>query len=400
MKKLLKIIIILTISFTFLPSFVYTQEDVREELNSIEAERNQRIEQELLLNLPEISDNPNHIITFKDPSGKGVSLEIDGQGFEEIQSPYTLPSLGLGKHILTFKFSDKQETEQTLERTFTIIPRPPVINPPNIVDNEIEISGTSISNSKVEIFLSRGISNQNILVEANENGEWEHLFTEDIEEGVYTVIATTRRNGFASYNSEPIVFTVGQEMPTANPAGTSTQDSSFTFRNFKLSDYKNLYQTLQTNTDALILLIAIFLIGAFSSWILISIVHRITQRKSKKVLQELLKKKNLSQESSFKEKFEKEKNNKEKPPKEEEKEVEGKEDVKEEPEEKKEEEEEEKKETKEEEAEGKEEESEEEAKKLTKEEFLKNFKEFDPDEDDGKEKKVKKNIKISLTSKD
>jgi len=367
MKKLL------VIALTFLlfsVSYVYAQDNVKNELNDIQTERNERIEKALLLNLPEISDNPNHIITFKDPAGKGVFLEIDGQGFEEIVSPYTLPSLSLGKHILTFKFADAQDTEQILERNITIIPRPPIINPPQVIDNKIILSGTSISNGKVELFLTRDISNQKALVEVNENGEWEHTFSEDIEEGIYTVIATTRRNGFASYSSEPVVFSVGQTLPTITE--NTTQKTALTL------------EDLKTNQQLLIAAVTLFSLGIILTIIITTIFNRISNKKSKKVLQELLKKK-TQENLPFKEKFEKTKNG----------EKEEKEEKVEEKEIKEKEEEEEKKEEKEES-----EEPEEEAKSLTKEEFLENFKEFDPDDDDGKEKKPKKNIKISLTSKD
>ncbi len=390
MKKLFKNFFLVTLFFLLLTPLLTThsQEDVKNELTEIENERNQRVEEQLLLNLPEISDNPNHIITFKDPSGNGIFLEIDGQEFVEIKSPFTLPSLGLGKHILTFKFSDEQKTEQILERAFTVIPRPPVLNPPSIVDNEVIISGTSISNSKVDIFLSRDIYNEKVQTETNGDGDWEYIFTENIEEGIYTIIATTRKNGLASNSSEAIVFTVGDDTTTPITE-IKTQGIQFNFKDIDFSNYKNIVQILKTNTDLSIALGIVFLLGVTFAWLLISVIQRIGQGKSKKVLRELLKNKTAQESGSLKEKFENSKK-----PKEEEKEVEVEVEVEEEAVEE---------EKKEEEVEEEvQEDEEEEAKSLTKDEFLKNFKDFDPDDEEGEEKdlkKKKKNFKISLTSK-
>lgn len=404
-------------------------EEVQERLETIETEREERMEEMLLLSIPEISDNPNHIITFQDPSGEGVFLEIDGGDFEEIESPYTLPSLSLGRHFLTFKFTDEQGTEHMLERRFTVIPRPPTINPPTIVENEINIGGTATANSEVEIFLSREMYNEKAIAEVNSEGEWEHKFTENIEEGLYTIISITRRNGYSSKYSEPIVFTVGEDKQTIVPV-QGGNEISFSFANLDFENYRNTLAMLRNNTDLLIAFGVFFILGAIFAWIIISILYKISQRKSKKVLQELLRKKDKQAEEivSLKDKFEKTKEEpKEDPPEDEEVEEEKEEEEKEEEEkaEKKEKpkkkvkEKEEKKEDKveeenkdeeenedesvdeEEEVEEEKDEAEEEARKLTKEEFMKKFSEFDPDDDEGKEKKMsKKKLKISLTSKD
>jgi len=388
MQKLLTTITLLILLSIIPTSFSYAQDDVKTELNAIENERTQRIEEMLLLNLPEISDNPNHIVTFKDPSGEGVFLEIDGQDFEKITSPYTLPSLSLGRHILTFKFTDKEKTEQTFEKIITIIPRPAVLNPPSVVDNEIKISGTAMANSEVEIFLSRDISNQKALAEVNEEGEWEHTFTEDIEKGIYTVIATTRRNGYSSYYSEPIVFEIGEDSHTVTSLQENEGGISFNLANLNPINYKDTLQILKNSPDLLIAFGILFLLGSIFAWFLIAIVTRISQKKSKKALKELLRQKNTQEPSSFKDKFEK---SKEIPQQEEENEKEQDHEKKEEVEEK----EDSKK------KEEKDEDEDEEAKTLTKKEFLKKFKYFDPDDDKGNEKELKKkNIKISLTSKD
>ncbi len=366
MKKATNTFVLLFSLFTlFLPVFVTNAQDVKEELTEIETERAGRIEQQLLLNLPEISDNPNHIITFKDPSGTGVSLEIDGQGFREISSPYTLPSLGLGKHILTFKFSDEQETEQILEKSLTIIPRPPLLNPPTISENEIIISGTAIASSKIDLFLTRDIYHEKALTETNQDGKWEYTFKENVTEGTYAVIATTRRNGFASDYSEPIVFTVDGDAASLTSIEDEPQYIAFTLKDLKFGNPKSIFTMLKDNTDLSVAFAFFLILGAGLSWIIISIINRVNQKTSRKVLQELLTKKTTFTEGSFKENFEKTKPT----------------EIVEEP---------------------KQETIEEDAKTLTKNEFLEKFQDFDPDDEQGEEKDLKKKrkVKISLTSKD
>jgi hypothetical protein len=372
--------------FVFIAFFLSTvlplnaQDDVRGELNEIENDRASRIESQLLLNVPEISDNPNHIITFQDPSGKGVFLEIDAQGFNQISSPYTLPSLGLGKHILTFKFTDNQDTEQIVEKTFTVIPRAPVINPPKISENQVTVTGTAIPSSKVNIFLSKDTFNKQVLTDVDEAGNWEYIFDEEIEQGTYTLVALTRRNGYASYFSEPIVFTVDNESFSGNikdaPIGIA-----FSFKDIDFSNPSSILDIFKKNTDLIIVFASLFFFGLILGFVIIYFAGKVSQKKSKRVLQELLKQR-VDVGISLKDRFEK---SKEEPKKEEEeKKVEKKEKEKvEEKEEKKE-----------------EVEDEDDAVAITKEEFLKRFKDHDPDDDEGNEKKGKKNIKISLTSKD
>src|SRR5690606_35117687 len=108
-----------------------------------EEENQDTLSELLLIQIPDETDNPNFTITFTDPSGEGVELKVDGGKYEVIQNPHTLPALGVGKHTLIFKFIDDQDTEQEIERTLTIVPRPPEISPPENIDNKrLIIAGT------------------------------------------------------------------------------------------------------------------------------------------------------------------------------------------------------------------------------------------------------------------
>jgi hypothetical protein len=365
----MKTILVLIVFFLLPVLQINAQDDIKGELNEIQEERAQRIESQLLLNVPEITDNPNHIISFQDPSGKGVFLEIDAQGFNPITSPYTLPSLGLGRHILTFKFTDNQETEQTIEKTFTIIPRAPILNPPTISQNKVTVTGTAIQNSKIDLFLSKDTFNTQALVDVDETGNWEYTFDDEIEQGTYTLIALTRRNGLSSYLSEPIVFTIEDEDLVSNNLIAKPSAITFSFKDIDFSNPNSIFTIFKENIDLLISFLVFFFFGLILGLIIIYFASKVSQKKSKRVLQELLKHK-IDEGASLKEKFE---NSKEE--KEEKKEVEKEDDKNEEK-------------------------DEDDAVAITKEEFLKRFKNHDPDDDDGNEKKQKKSIKISLTSKD
>jgi hypothetical protein len=431
-------ITIFTLIFTvsFFHPYV-NAEDVRGTLDNIEAERREKIEQEILLDLPEISDNPNHIITFKDPSGNGVQLEIDGQGFKKIESPYTLPSLGLGRHTLIFKFTDKEETQKTLERSLTIIPRAPIIKPPEINGEDIKVNGTAMPNSEVNLFLTNKTINKEGTTNVTPEGNWEYTFNNEIKEGTYTVIGVTRSRGFASHYSEPLVFSVGEDKKVENPS--EEESIFFSFGQLNLRQPREAFGTLLENRDLLIAFVVFLAVGFLGGLFLISIINRISHNRSKKTLKEIIEQKNnpeIVTPLSFKdrlsglrkrdikdaeeeiaeeireeleeeeEKEEQAKEDLEKKFLEEEVEVEekGVEEKNEEEEQKEEErkssltkkinpvkEEEEEKET--------EKDKEEEAPSISREEFLEKYKDFDPDDEDGIEKQ-NRNIKISLTSKD
>ena len=135
MKRLFFLLLLITI----LPLPLHAQEDTKiselvatnqevkaseiEELEKQEEERTQQIANLLGFILPEYTDNPSYVITFKDPSPEknGVEIELDGKPFTEINSPYTFPALSIGKHTIKFRFYDKDSNVQLLNYDFTVI---------------------------------------------------------------------------------------------------------------------------------------------------------------------------------------------------------------------------------------------------------------------------------------
>lgn len=168
----------------------------------------QELEKQLMLEIPAVTENPSHTIIFKDPSGKGVSIIIDGQNYGEIKSPYNLPTLGIGKHTLEFSFKDNEEISQKLEKDIVIIPRPPKVNTPEVVNNRVKLTGSGVAGGVIEMFISGGLANYRKEAEIDINGDWNLQLEEELSSEKYTVVAIARKNGFASKYSEPISFEI------------------------------------------------------------------------------------------------------------------------------------------------------------------------------------------------
>ncbi len=166
------------------------------------------LEEQLMLEIPPVTENPSHAIVFTDPSGDGVSLIIDGQDRGEIESPYNLPTLGIGKHTLEFKFKDKEEVSQTLIKDIVIVPRQPRINTPSVINSKVSIDGTGVAGGVVEIFLSGGLVNYRKEAQIDINGDWTLSMEEELAPEKYTIVAIARKNGFASRYSEPVNFEI------------------------------------------------------------------------------------------------------------------------------------------------------------------------------------------------
>ncbi len=374
----MKKIILLTLFFLFFsPFFAYAQQDTKveelittsevkaaeiEELDQQEDERTQEIANQLGFVLPEYTDNPSYVITFKDPSpdSQGVEVEIDGTSFKKITSPYTFPALSIGKHTLKFRFYDKDSNVQLLEYDLVIIPRSPIITSPSLTDTTIEIKGTALANSEVIYTLTANAYNASDIVQTDENGDWSIKVTPEggLADGIYTFRAYTRKYGYASNISNAVTFGVGE-----NPNRFLEDDENKIYFAFKDLNSENLSSTFSTYPDLIILSAGSFLIGLFLTFGVKSLIDRKKSGRKEKDVEEIItKSKNddKKEEKTLREIFG------------------GKE-------------------------EKKEEEQEKEPSIVNKDIFLKKYKQLDPDTPSGKEKdseEIKKNVRVSLTSKD
>lgn len=338
-----------------------TQEETNEEdnLEQIEEEREADFLNQLLLEIPEITDNPSHIITFIDPSEEeeGVQIEIDGESFQDITSPYSLPALSIGQHELRFKFVDKYGSTQILEKEIIVLPRPPIINSPEFQEEVLQISGTGLANSDLVLILTSGKNITTQEVEISNTGDWEVSITNgDLEEGLFTFTAYTRKYGYASDIAEPVTFEIGDSVILES----NNNEIYFRFKDLSLD---NVSSVIVENQDLLILTIGTFTLGFVISFLLFSLFKNNKDEKDIKALEKKInnKKEKTSKELTLKEKLS------------------GKETVKKDP-----------TKTKKSDKEKNSKEEKEEEKIINKVDFLKDFKKFDPDKENGKEKKVSK----------
>lgn len=246
--------LLLLASILFTPAAAFAQ--VTEE------ERNQQLEKELLMSLPLTSENPNHVVTFTDPSGKGVKLAIDGKDAATIKSPYTLPTLGIGKHTFVFTFKDKEQTPQTLTRDFVIIPRPPQIKTPLVQDGILTFTGTGLAGAQLELMLTSTGSTQTFDATVDTAGNWTFTTPKKIDTGRYTLIALARKNGYSSKYSQPSIFDVGEVNSTSvQSVDTATNPSQPIFFRFGAINSENITRVFTENKDLIILLAAVLVCG-------------------------------------------------------------------------------------------------------------------------------------------
>ena len=254
------------------------------ELDQKEAEREESFLNQLLLDIPVLTDNPSHIITFIDPSDEksGVQLEIDTKSFQDITSPHSLPALSIGKHVLRFKFVDKYGSTQILEKDIVIIPRPPIISSPIFDETSLIISGTGLSNSELILILS---TSKNIItqeVDIDGEGKWEvKINNEDLNEGIYTFTAYTRRYGYASNLAESVTFNVGDSQTITINSDSNTG----IYFNFSDISFDNISTIVADNSDLVILIAVTFIFGFSISALLFFVFKDRTEEKRVKSLE-------------------------------------------------------------------------------------------------------------------
>ncbi len=387
-KMLLSIILIAILPLTTFAAKDTTLDQLRAQSNDVKAseidllnakeeERTQQIANLLGFILPEYTDNPSYVVTFKDPSPskKGVEVSLDGASFTTIKSPYTFPALNIGNHEVKFRFNDETDTVKILEYGLTVLPRAPIIDSPKIEDNTITITGKALSNSQIIYTISANAYNDTGLVNTNGDGDWSLQITpqEGLLDGIYTFSAITRKYGYASDIATPITFIVGENTPTSN-----TQESKDIYFAFKDISKDNIIEIIKNNRDLAILSISFFLLGIFLTIILKSLIDSKKDRKNYTQVETILNKKEHEENKESKTLREIFGNNsKEEDEKEKEKDIKPKEsdikaDVKEKVEP-----------TKHESI-------------INKDVFLSRYRNIDPDDETGKEKKK---VRISLTSK-
>jgi len=344
-----------------------------EQLDQIEEDRQKGLENQLGFTLPEYTDNPSYVVTFVDPSpnANGVQIEIDRKEYITITSPYTLPALGIGEHILKFRFNDKDGNVQLLEYTLIVLPRSPIVNPPIFDSTSINLKGTGLSNSDILLFVTSNTFNHTETVQTDANGDWSLSITPEggLASGIYTITGYTRKYGYASELSQATVFEVGESAEIKEE-----KEQSNIFFSFNSVNRNNIKDILTNNTDLVLLIAISFVLGMFLALLFKGLLLRNKEERVMKKVEGAIKStKKSDNEKTLRELFE------------------GKVEKKEESEKKIDEIKEEKVKT-----------EKKEDKVISKETFLKDYKSIDPDNKEGKENTTKKlpRIKVSLTSRE
>lgn len=397
MQKILLSILIIAIS----PLFIFAQSDTTiDQVKAVDVDKLNTTQQginSLGFTLPQYTDNPSYIITFKDisPNTTGIEIDIDGKGFTKITSPYTFPALSIGKHTIKFRFNDETDAVRTLEYELIVIPRAPLPSTPQINDDSITITGSALANSDVIYFLSANAFNTTGIVKTNENGSWSIIIKpeEGLADGIYTFTSYTRKYGYASILSTPLTFSIGKIANSQIQDNTNSKEIFFSFDSITKDNFTNIFKQ---NNDLILLIVGVFLFGVIITIVLKSLIFKSKEEIKIKEVEKLItdnKNKKEKEPKTLREIFGDVKNSN--PEKEEEI-------PQEEPKESDKEETNNEVHTDSENNETEEENKEETEKKETvinKDVFLRKYKMVDPDDESGKEVKNKKKIKISLTSK-
>lgn len=374
--------ILLSISLCFLFSIsVYAQQDTPisevkaseiELLNEQDEQRNQEIANQLGFVLPGYTDNPSYIITFKDPSPNesGVEIDLDEKGFNKIESPYTFPALSIGIHDVRFRFTDSENSVKILEYELIVIPRAPIVDTPEISISSVSVSGSALANSDVLYILSGNAYHTTGTVQTDSQGKWSVTIESEQEfiPGIYTFTALARKYGYSSNLSTPLTFNIG-ESSTQKTEEIKQSGISFSFKSINKDNILNIFKE---NRDLLFLIIGSIVLGlGIGAFIKTVLTNSKSEKKNKEVEGLIKKSESKDANKTLREIFGDDTTSKEET-------VETKEEVKEESEK----------------------EPEKQESIINKDVFLKKYKMVDPDDDKGVEKKKKKKIKVSLTSKD
>ncbi len=238
------------------------EEIVSEVVDDIEEERKQELRDELKLQLPREIDNPNYPVTFVPPTEEStVELQIDGGGFEEIESPFLLPSLSIGMHSLNFRFEDEDDVTQNFEEKIIIIPREPKLEEGHKAefrsDDILTFTGTALPNSSVVVVVGSNLVTKEVV--ADGEGKWTAEVEVELETGEHSVIFMSKKFGYASGFSEPFTFSVGTgsgNVETDDIDNDNDSDFSFDINSFINEDnYIHVFGGFAGLTVVLLLLI-------------------------------------------------------------------------------------------------------------------------------------------------
>ncbi|MFH1547450.1 MAG: hypothetical protein ABIC57_03105 [bacterium] len=260
-----KLTILISTVFLFLSVFsinpVFAVDtDLNTQVEEEEEARKDAFRTYLGLDLPIETDNPNFQIEFTEPEDTDVEIKIDSGDYSAKKSPYTLPSVSIGKHAITFKFEDEDGVEQTLAEVLIVLPRSPIFSETEELSFDtgisVSFSGTALPNSSVVFLISSDLTMQ--IVTADADGNWTLNVSEELTEGSHQIVGFVRKDGYASDFSDPITFYVGTSTESSLEVGESDSPFNININWGDIFSEKNKYYFIGAGGVVLLILLVVF----------------------------------------------------------------------------------------------------------------------------------------------
>ncbi|HOU76208.1 MAG TPA: hypothetical protein PK957_03745 [Candidatus Dojkabacteria bacterium] len=258
--KLLPILssLFLVALFIFIPSKVYA-ESADGILREREAERIERLVAELKLVIPDITSEPSPVVTFTPIKGNTIELQVNGKGFNAIQSPYQFEGLSVGKYVLDFKYVDGSDITQTFTKNLIIIPREARTQNQKLIfkkGEEVIVAGTALPFSSIDMWI---ISSNEILFKntpVDEDGNWSINLSEGLACADYKILTMVKKDGFSSAVSTALNISYCTENQTAIISQGEEIDQ------LTLSErFHGLVEDIKANEDSIVVAVASVLTG-------------------------------------------------------------------------------------------------------------------------------------------
>jgi len=193
--------------------------------------RNDKYLDELNLNIPETTSDPNLAIEFTPVSSDTIEMQIDDKGYESIKSPYQFTSLFIGTHVLDFKYVDNSDITQEFSVDLIVLPREARYATSQkyafTEDENVVVSGSAVFNSTVDLIIISQGDGSIVLqtVEVDSEGNWSLDLTPGLVCGNYQILSMVRKDGFASDVNTELSISYCSDTPFIVPIEETTENT-------------------------------------------------------------------------------------------------------------------------------------------------------------------------------
>ncbi len=276
------ILALLLFSFFYTDSTNYKIYAEEKSVISVQQKEEETFKKELSLVLPDIIDDPNYKIVFKNPSKEPVDLLIDGKTYKKIKSPFKLPNLRIGKHTLVFKYTNKEGVPRVLTLNVTVVPRPPIVadDQKKIFDypEPVILYGSAIPNSTVLVIVDSDTISQ---VNVDSSGNW-HTELPKLKPGKHKIMLFTVKDGITNTTPTKLEIEYNDQSSALNIETNQKENN-----NSYLDQIKNSISVLLSNKD--FILYSLVGLGTVIFAFLVLLIRKyLKQKEQEKSLADLL----------------------------------------------------------------------------------------------------------------